>query len=120
MTRPFVALGSLALLALVCFVPAVCGQTTSNATKPSDPFNYNARVDATLGNLALQDRYAMSVSEGQQVQRIGVIRMLKGHPVFPARIVKLDGQVYTIRSEPGFPVSLWPAANSSSSPGVQP
>lgn len=154
MTRPFVTLGSLALLALICFAPTASGQTTSNATKPLGPFSYNVGeeitlhgtvssvlkksepgmimgdhllvatssgiVDGSLGSSALQGRYAMPVTEGQQVQLIGVIKTLKGHQVFLARIVKLDDQIYTIRNEHGFPVSLRSARSPSSYPGSQP
>jgi len=127
MTRPFVALGSLALWASVCLVRAVCGQTTA---KPSAPFSDNVCEEITLSRAqkarawndygASPRRDAAPVSGGQHVQLIGVVKMLEGDPVFMARAAKLDDQVYTIRNEQGFPVAPRPATNWSPCPGVQP
>jgi hypothetical protein len=77
-------------------------------------------VDASLGNSALQGKYGMTVTEGQQVQLTGVMKTLKGKQVFLARLVKVDGQLYTIRNEHGFPISLRSAGSQSPQQGVQP
>ena len=62
-------------------------------------------VDISLGTLGLQGQGALSVSAGQQVEVIGVIRTLKGKPVLLARAVKVGDRVYAIRNEHGIPVS---------------
>jgi len=61
----------------------------------------------------------LPTSPERAVKQNSVGRPNKGHPVFLARIVKLDDQVYMIHNEHGFPVSLWPLTNSSYA-GVQP
>jgi len=77
-------------------------------------------VDVSLGNSALQGKYGMTVTEGQHLQLTGVMKTLKGKQVFLARLVKVDGQLYMIRNEQGFPVSLRSASSHRAEQGVQP
>ena len=58
-------------------------------------------VDASLGRFALQGHGAVSVAAGQQIQATGVMKKIKDKPVLLVRIVKVGGQLYTIRNEHG-------------------
>ena len=62
-------------------------------------------VDASLGNFGLRGRGALSVSAGQQIEVTGVMKTIRDKQVFLVRSVKVNGDVYTIRNEHGFPVS---------------
>lgn len=62
-------------------------------------------VDASLGMFGLRGKGALSVAEGQQIEVTGVMKAIRGKQVFLVRTVKASGQIYTIRSEHGFPVS---------------
>jgi hypothetical protein len=70
----------------------------------------NGPVDASLGRFGLQGDSAVSVAAGQQIEATGVmkrivIKGMKDKSVFLVRSLKVDGEVYTIRSKHGFPVS---------------
>jgi hypothetical protein len=62
-------------------------------------------VDASLGRFGLQGNGALSVVAGQQVEVTGVMKTLMDRQVFLVRIVKVGGQVYTIRNEHGIQMS---------------
>lgn len=58
-------------------------------------------VDASLGRFGLRGRGAVSVATGQQIEAIGVMKVIKDKPVLLVRTVKVGGDVYTIRNEHG-------------------
>ncbi len=63
-------------------------------------------VDASLGRFGLIGDGALPVAAGQQIEATGVMKKIQGRPVFLVRTVKvLSGEVFTIRTEHGFPVS---------------
>jgi DNA/RNA endonuclease YhcR with UshA esterase domain len=62
-------------------------------------------VDASLGTLALRDKQTNLLSTGQQVEVTGIMKQIKGQPVFLTRTVKVNNQLYSVRNEHGFPVS---------------
>ncbi len=62
-------------------------------------------VDASLGRFGLSGKGALSVRAGQQIEMTGVMKTIMNKEVFLVRIVKANGEVYTIRNEHGFPVS---------------
>jgi hypothetical protein len=62
-------------------------------------------VDASLGRFGLRGNGAVSVAAGQQIEATGVMKAINGKPVFLVRTLKVDGEVYTIRTQHGFPVS---------------
>jgi len=62
-------------------------------------------VDASLGRFGLIGDGALPVAAGQQIEATGVMKKIQGRPVFLVRTVKVSsGEVYTIRTEHGFPV----------------
>lgn len=61
-------------------------------------------VDASLGRFGLQGA-ATSVAAGQQIQVTGIMRTIGETEVFVVRVLKAQGQVYTLRNKHGFPVS---------------
>jgi hypothetical protein len=62
-------------------------------------------VDASLGTFGLRGKGAAPVKEGDEIELTGIMKTLKNKPVFLTRLVKMNGHVYTIRNERGFPVS---------------
>jgi membrane associated rhomboid family serine protease len=58
-------------------------------------------VDASLGRFGLQGYGAVSAAAGQQIEATGVMKTIKDKPVLLVRIVKVGGQLYTIRNEHG-------------------
>jgi hypothetical protein len=70
-------------------------------------------VDASLGRLGLRGNGAAPVSAGQQVELTGVMKTIKGKPLFLVRTVNVGGEVYAIRNEHG--VLLSPQARERAS-----
>jgi len=63
-------------------------------------------VDASLGRFGLKGNGALSVAAGEQIEATGVMKMIHDKPILLVRAVKVSsGDVYTIRTEHGFPVS---------------
>ena len=62
-------------------------------------------VDASLGRFGLQGAGAASVAAGQQIEATGIMKMIKNKTFFLVRTLKVGGEIYTIRSKHGFPVS---------------
>ena len=62
-------------------------------------------VDISLGTFALRGNDALSVTPGQQVEVVGVMKTLKEKPVFLARAVKAGDHLYEIRNEHGIPIT---------------
>lgn len=62
-------------------------------------------VDASLGRFAFEGKGALTLAAGQQIEAAGVMRMIKGRQVLLVRTVKVDGEVYNIRSEHGISMS---------------
>jgi hypothetical protein len=60
------------------------------------------KVDASLGRYALKGKSPLSLSSGQQVQMLGVMKTIKDQQVFVARVIQVNGHQYTIRNEHGF------------------
>ncbi len=75
-------------------------------------------VDACLGRFGLRGYGAVSVAAGQQIEAIGVMKTIKNKPVFLVRIVKVGGEVYTIRNQHG--VLLSPQARDRASHKTEP
>jgi|HubBroStandDraft_6_1064221.scaffolds.fasta_scaffold702672_2 hypothetical protein len=92
----------------------ITGKVSSVLAKPSTGMimgshllivTSNGLVDASLGRFGLRGDGAPSVTAGQRVKVTGVMRTIKDKPVLWTRIVKVDGQSYTIRNQHGFPLS---------------
>jgi hypothetical protein len=62
-------------------------------------------VDASLGTFGLRGKGAIPVRAGDPVEITGILKTIKNKPVFLARTVKADNQIYTVRNEHGFPVA---------------
>jgi len=62
-------------------------------------------LDVSLGRFALQGKSALSVKVGEEIVVTGVMKTLREKRVFLARSVTARGQVYTIRTAHGIPVS---------------
>lgn len=62
-------------------------------------------VDASLAHYRLQGSGALPVAAGQQIEVTGVMKTIMDKQVFLVRSLKVNGEVYTIRNEHGFPVS---------------
>ena len=62
-------------------------------------------VDASLGRFGLQGAGAASVAAGQQIEATGILKTIKNKTFFLVRTLKVGGEIYTIRSKHGFPVS---------------
>jgi hypothetical protein len=75
-------------------------------------------VDACLGRFGLRGYGAVSVAAGQQIEATGVMKTIKYKPVFLVRIVKVGGEVYTIRNQHG--VLLSPQARQRASQSTGP
>lgn len=65
----------------------------------------SGEVDASLGKFALRGKNTISVAPGQQVEVTGVMKTVREKQVFLARVVKVNGQVYTLRTKYGVPMS---------------
>ena len=62
-------------------------------------------MDASLGRFGLRGKGAASVAAGQQIEATGVLKTIKGKPIFLVGTLKVGGEVYTIRNQHGIPVS---------------
>ena len=62
-------------------------------------------VDVSLGVFGLTGQGALSVTQGQQIETTGVIKIFRGNSVFLARTVKTGDSVYVIRNVHGIPVT---------------
>jgi hypothetical protein len=62
-------------------------------------------IDASLGTFGLQGNRALSVTPGQHVEVTGVMKTVKDKPVFFTRLVKVNGETYTLRNHRGVPLS---------------
>ena len=70
-------------------------------------------VDISLGTFAFRGNNALSVTPGQQVEVVGVMKTLKEKPVFLARVVKVGDHLYEIRNEHG--ITITPQARERAS-----
>jgi hypothetical protein len=59
------------------------------------------KVNASLGRYALKGKSPLSLSSGQQVQMLGVMKTVRDQQVFVARVIQVSGHQYTIRTEHG-------------------
>lgn len=89
------------------------GTVSSVVTKPSKGMimgshlllqTASGTVDASLATYAVQGKGGMQVKPGDQVEVTGIMKTIKGSPVFLTRVVKADNQIYNVRNEHGFPV----------------
>ena len=62
-------------------------------------------VDASLGTAVRQGAGALSLTAGQQVEVVGVMKTIKQNQVFLARSVQAGSRLYVIRNQHGIPVS---------------
>lgn len=62
-------------------------------------------VDVSLGTAVRQGAGALSLTAGQQVEVVGIMKTIKQNPVFLARSVQAGSDVYVIRNQHGIPVS---------------
>jgi hypothetical protein len=79
-------------------------------------------VDISLGTYGLRGKGALSLTEGQQIEVTGVMKIFRGAQVFLARNVKAGGTIYAIRNEHGIPVTPYArqrASQTSQSGGKQ-
>jgi hypothetical protein len=65
----------------------------------------SGQVDVSLGVSGLRGKDALSVTGGQQIEVIGVMKVFKGEQVFFARTVTVGGHTYAIRNKNGIPVT---------------
>jgi hypothetical protein len=65
----------------------------------------SGKVDASLGRFALQGKNPLSVTPGQEITVTGIMKTIKDKDVFVARIVKVNGKAYSLRSHYGVPLS---------------
>jgi hypothetical protein len=65
----------------------------------------SGQVDVSLGVSGLRGKDALSVTGGQQLEVIGVMKVFKGEQVFFARTVTVGGHTYAIRNKNGIPVT---------------
>jgi len=63
------------------------------------------RLDASLGGFGLEDKDALSVTPGQQIELTGVMMTVRDKEVFVVRSVRANGKTYTMRNEHGIEVS---------------
>jgi hypothetical protein len=70
-------------------------------------------VDASLGRFGLRGNGAAPITAGQQVELTGVIKTIKGKPLFLVRTLEIDGKLCVIRNEHG--VVLSPQARERAS-----
>jgi len=71
-------------------------------------------VDGSLGSLAMRGDGALSIKSGEQIQLIGVMKVINGKEVLFTRLVRANGRLYKIRNEHGF--TLAPESASSRMP----
>ena len=62
-------------------------------------------VDVSLGRWGFRGKDAPSLTVGQQVELLGVMRTLNNRTVFLARTLNAGGKTYTILNERGVPIS---------------
>ena len=62
-------------------------------------------VDISLGTFALLGKDPLPITPGQQVEVVGVMKILKDKQFFLARAVKAGDRVYEIRNQHGIPIS---------------
>jgi hypothetical protein len=62
-------------------------------------------IDASLGSFGLQGKGAPSIAAGQQVEVTGVMKTIKDKQVFFTRLVKVNGETYSLRNQHGVPLS---------------
>jgi hypothetical protein len=74
----------------------------------------SGKVDASLGKFAMKGEGALSVTAGQSVQMIGVMKTIKDKQVFVTRIVQVNGHAFTIRNEHGFVLARGSSKGSAS------
>lgn len=67
--------------------------------------NSSGSLDISLGTFALRGKDAFAMVQGQQIEVVGVKKMLKDGQVILARSVKAGNHVYVIRNMHGIPVS---------------
>ncbi len=65
----------------------------------------SGELDASLGRWAMQGKGSLKLAAGQQVELTGVMKTLMKRQVLIVRNVKVDGQVYTIRTQHGVELS---------------
>lgn len=65
----------------------------------------NNTVDVSLGAFAFSVSGALSLTEGQQVEVVGVLKNLHGSQVLLARMVNVGDKVFAIRNIHGLPVT---------------
>jgi hypothetical protein len=63
-------------------------------------------VDISLGTAVRPGTGALSLTGGQQVEVVGVMKTIKQKQVFLARSVQAGSHLYVIRNQHGIPVSL--------------
>ena len=59
-------------------------------------------VDAHIGSYPGRDKRLDTISQGQTVKAVGMMRKTKLGEVFIVRTVQADGQTYTVRNQKGF------------------
>ena len=62
-------------------------------------------VDISLGTASRQSTGALSLTAGQQIEVVGVMKTIKQRQVFLARTVQAGSHLYVIRNQHGIPVS---------------
>lgn len=62
-------------------------------------------VDISLGTAGRQGMGALSLTAGQQVEVVGIMKTIKQKQVFLARSVQTGSHLYVIRNKHGIPVS---------------
>lgn len=65
----------------------------------------NDTLDVSLGAFSFSGKGALSLTEGQQVEVVGVFKKLRERQVLLARTVKVGDKVYAIRNIYGLPVT---------------
>jgi len=62
-------------------------------------------MDISLGTAVRQGAGALSITAGQQVEVVGIMKTIKQKQVFLARSVQAGSHLYVIRNQHGIPVS---------------
>jgi hypothetical protein len=65
----------------------------------------SGNVDVSLGRFGLRGKGAPSIGNGEQIEITGVMKTIKGQQLFLARMLKMHGETYTLRSEHGIEIS---------------
>jgi hypothetical protein len=93
---------------------SLTGTVSSVLAKPAEGMLFGShlmldtssgQVDASLGKWGLQGKGALSVAAGEPVEVTGVMKTINSKQVLIVRIVKANGQLYTIRNQYGVPRS---------------